>query len=97
MTKIRPIATIGSSILRHRSTDVVNVTDPDIEVLIDDLIATAHAANGVGIAAPQVAVSLRLFIIASRPSPRYPSAPTMAPTAMIAHKGAAMIVEDARA
>jgi peptide deformylase len=39
--------------------------------------------NGVGIAAPQVASSVRLFIVASRPSPRYPHAPVMEPTAMI--------------
>jgi peptide deformylase len=83
MTEIRPIATIGNSILRHRSTDIINVTDPQIDRLIEDLIATADAANGVGIAAPQVAASLRLFIVASRPSPRYPSAPKMEPTAMI--------------
>jgi peptide deformylase len=83
MTEIRPIATIGNSILRHRSTDIANVTDPQIDRLIEDLIATADAANGVGIAAPQVTASLRLFIVASRPSPRYPSAPKMEPTAMI--------------
>jgi peptide deformylase len=83
MTEIRPIAIIGNSILRHRSTDIINVPDPQIDRLIEDLIATADAANGVGIAAPQVAASLRLFIVASRPSPRYPSAPKMEPTAMI--------------
>jgi peptide deformylase len=83
MTEIRPIATIGNSILRYRSTDIANVLDPQIDRLITDLIATADAANGVGIAAPQVAASLRLFIVASRPSPRYPLAPTMEPTAMI--------------
>jgi peptide deformylase len=83
MTEIRPIVTIGNSILRHRSTDLANVNDPQIDRLIADLIATADAANGVGIAAPQVASSLRLFIVASRPSPRYPTAPTMEPTAMI--------------
>ncbi|CCI12831.1 Peptide deformylase 2 (fragment) [Microcystis aeruginosa PCC 9806] len=37
----------------------------------------------MGIAAPQVAPSLRLFIVASGPNPRYPDAPMMPPTAMI--------------
>jgi peptide deformylase len=83
MTTIRPISEIGSSILRQRSNAITDFTDPQIDALVDDLIATADAANGVGIAAPQVAASMRLFIVASRPSPRYPQAPTMAPTAMI--------------
>ncbi len=83
MTKIRQISTIGSSILRQRSTPIDYITDPQLDDLINDLIATADAANGVGIAAPQVAASVRLFIVASRPSPRYPFAPTMEPTAMI--------------
>ncbi len=83
MTKIRQISTIGSSILRERSSNISDIPDPQIDVLINDLIATARDANGVGIAAPQVASSLRLFIVASRPSLRYPSAPTMEPTAMI--------------
>lgn len=44
---------------------------------------TVSNANGVGIAAPQVAQSRRMFIVASRPNPRYPDAPEMEPTTMI--------------
>jgi peptide deformylase len=83
MSKIRQISTIGDPILRYRSTNIPQLRDPQLDELIVDLIATADAANGVGIAAPQVASSLRLFIVASRPSPRYPHAPTMVPTAAI--------------
>jgi peptide deformylase len=83
MSKILQISEIGSPILRHRSTAIANIGDRQLNDLIGDLIATADTANGVGIAAPQVAASIRLFIVASRPSPRYPYAPTMAPTAMI--------------
>jgi peptide deformylase len=83
MSKIRQISTIGEPILRHRSTVIPQLPDAQLDELILDLIATADAANGVGIAAPQVASSLRLFIVASRPSPRYPHAPTMVPTTMI--------------
>jgi peptide deformylase len=50
---------------------------------MDQLIYTAEQANGVGIAAPQVGTSDRLFIVASRPTPRYPHAPVMEPTIMI--------------
>ena len=51
--------------------------------LIDDMIVTMKKAKGVGIAAPQVGVGLRLFIVAPEPSIRYPNAPRMAPIAMI--------------
>jgi peptide deformylase len=83
VSKILQISEIGSPILRQKSTAIAKTIDPQLDDLIVDLIATAEAANGVGIAAPQVAASVRLFIVASRPSPRYPYAPTMTPTAMI--------------
>jgi peptide deformylase len=83
MHKILPISEIGNPILRQTSTSINQLIDPQLDMLILDLIATAAVANGVGIAAPQVASSIRLFIVASRPSPRYPHAPTMKPTAMI--------------
>ncbi len=83
MSKILQISEIGSPVLRQRSLPIANITDPQLDQLIEDLIATANAANGVGIAAPQVTASIRLFIVASRPSPRYPYAPMMNPTAMI--------------
>jgi peptide deformylase len=83
MGNIRQISEIGSPILRQIAAEIGKISDPQINRSIDDLIATAIAANGVGIAAPQVGVSSRLFIVASRPSPRYPHAPTMEPTPMI--------------
>ena len=83
MSEIRSISKIGSLVLSQQSNIITNVASPEIDQLIEDLIATADAANGVGIAAPQVAESIRLFIVASRPSPRYPHAPKMEPTAMI--------------
>jgi peptide deformylase len=83
VSKILQISEIGSPILRQKSGAIIDTINPQIDELIVNLIATATAANGVGIAAPQVAASVRLFIIASRPSPRYPHAPTMEPTAMI--------------
>jgi peptide deformylase len=78
-----PIIQLGNSILRQKATWVDNIQDECIQQLIDDLIATVAQANGVGIAAPQVAASYRLFIVASRPNIRYPNAPEMEPTAMI--------------
>ena len=56
---------------------------PQIQPLIDQLLLTVEQTNGVGIAAPQVGESVRLFIVASHPNPRYPNAPEMEPTPML--------------
>lgn len=77
------IIQLGHPLLRSSAQLVDNIQDQNIQNLIDNLIATVGQANGVGIAAPQVAESYRLFIVASRPNLRYPNAPTMEPTAMI--------------
>ncbi|BAY21611.1 peptide deformylase [Calothrix sp. NIES-2100] len=78
-----PIIELGNPILRQHASLIDKIQDQDIQNLIEDLMATVAQANGVGIAAPQIAASYRLFIVASRPNPRYPHAPQMEPTAMI--------------
>lgn len=83
MTEILQIAQLGNPILRQPAQNIENVRDERIQTLIDNLISTVAQANGVGIAAPQVAQSYRLFIVASRPNPRYPNAPEMEPTAIL--------------
>jgi len=83
MGEILAISELGNPVLRYYANPVNNVRQERIQNLIDNLIITASQANGVGIAAPQVGVSDRLFIIASRPTLRYPNAPMMEPTAMI--------------
>lgn len=77
------IIQIGNPVLRNTAKTIADATDSEITQLANDLIITAESANGVGIAAPQVAQSYRLFIMASRPSIRYPHAPKMSPTAII--------------
>lgn len=83
MTNILPISQIGAAVLRQQASPIKLPLTPEFQELIDGLIQTALDFNGVGIAAPQVANSCRLMIVASRPSPRYPQAPTMEPMAMI--------------
>ena len=77
------IAQLGNPILRDQAKSIDNVSAEQITQLATDLITIAEANNGVGIAAPQVSQSCRLFILASRPSIRYPHAPKMNPTAVI--------------
>ena len=74
---------LGHPTLRQCASRVSDLESPEIQTLIDDLLETVRSANGVGIAAPQVNVSLQIMIIASRPNPRYPDAPKMDPIALI--------------
>jgi peptide deformylase len=83
MNELAPIIQLGNPILRQKAVFVENVQDEKIQNLINELITSVAQANGVGIAAPQIAASYRLFIVASRPNKRYPYAPEMPATAMI--------------
>jgi peptide deformylase len=59
---IRPILKYGDSTLHHEAQPVEAIT-PEIERLIDDMIETMYAAPGVGLAAPQVGVPLRVIVV----------------------------------
>lgn len=83
MTILRQIAQLGQPVLREVARTVPDPHAHAIQTLINDMLATMREANGVGIAAPQVFESLAVFIVASRPNPRYPHAPLMEPTALI--------------
>jgi len=69
MTQVLTITQLGNPILEQKAAAIDNLLDADCQNLIDSLITTVQAAHGVGIAAPQVARSLRLFIVASHPNP----------------------------
>jgi peptide deformylase len=83
MAILRQIAQLGQPILRETAGRIEDPADPAVQGLIEDMFVTVADANGVGIAAPQVFEPLSLFIVASRPNPRYPHAPAMEATPMI--------------
>lgn len=83
MMILRQIAQLGQPVLREVARKIDDPRAPAIQALINDMLATVADADGVGIAAPQVYEPLSLFIVASRPGPRYPYALQMEPTAMI--------------
>jgi len=58
---IRPIVRYGADVL-HAPASAVGVITPEIQLLIDDMIQTMYAAPGIGLAATQVGVSLRIFV-----------------------------------
>jgi len=63
---ILPIVAYGSNILKVKATDV-DTQDPQLKKLIADMWETMYEANGVGLAAPQIGVSKRLFVIDASP------------------------------
>jgi len=58
---IRPILRYGADVLHAPALPVGEMT-PDIRQLVDDMIQTMYAAPGIGLAATQVGVSLRIFV-----------------------------------
>jgi peptide deformylase len=59
---IRPILVVGHPVLRQKAKRISQI-DRGIQKLIDDMIETMKVAPGVGLAAPQVGVPLRLAVI----------------------------------
>lgn len=58
---IRPILRYGADVLHQPARPVAGIT-PDIAQLIDDMIQTMYAAPGIGLAATQIGVPLRIFV-----------------------------------
>jgi peptide deformylase len=59
---IRPILRYGETPL-HQPAEDVTVFDDGLQRLIDDMIETMYAAPGIGLAATQIGVPLRVFVI----------------------------------
>ena len=73
---ILPITLFGNPVLRRETQDV-DMSKEELAELIANMFETMYSANGVGLAAPQVGMSLRLFVIDSEPfKEMYPDEPT---------------------
>ncbi|OAI10502.1 peptide deformylase [Methylomonas koyamae] len=83
MTENRQIQQLGAEVLRQQAAPIDDFNSPEFRELIENMRSAMLAANGVGIAAPQLGESKRVVIVASRPTARYPRAPEMAPVVMI--------------
>ncbi len=83
---IRPILKMGDPRLLQLSQPVAEFGTPQLRQLVDDLLDTMRAANGAGLAAPQIGVPLRVVIFGSRdaaPNPRYPDEPPVPQTVLV--------------
>lgn len=63
---ILPIRAYGDPVLKKVAQDI-EPGHPGLEQLIADMFETMYAANGVGLAAPQIGQSIRLFIVDASP------------------------------
>ena len=74
---VLPIRMVGDPVLRQPARVIrpAELATPRIQAFIDDLVETMHAANGAGLAAPQVGHSVAIAAVHVERNPRYPYKP----------------------
>jgi peptide deformylase len=80
---IREILRMGDPRLLRVAPPVQRFDAPELHALIADMFDTMEAANGAGLAAPQIGVDLQLVIFGFTKSERYPDAPPVPRTVLI--------------
>jgi len=80
---VREILRMGDARLLRVAQKVEQFDTPELHALIADLFETMHAANGAGLAAPQIGVDLQVVIFGFGKNQRYPDAPSVPETVLI--------------
>ena len=81
---VRTLLKMGDPRLLLVARPVVEFDTDELHLLLTDMLDTMHAANGAGLAAPQIGVDLQLVVFGSdAPNPRYPQAPVVPRTVLI--------------
>ena len=80
---IRTILKMGDPRLLRVAQPVTGFDTPELHALVADMFDTMHAANGAGLAAPQIGVDLQLVIFGFSKTDRYPDAPPVPETVLI--------------
>ena len=79
----REVLRMGDARLLRRAEEVHSFDTPELHTLLADMRDTMHAMDGVGLAAPQIGVTLRVVIFEVSSNPRYPEAETVPQTVLI--------------
>ncbi|CAM8658115.1 Def N-formylmethionyl-tRNA deformylase [Comamonadaceae bacterium] len=80
---VRDILKMGDTRLLRTAQPVTAFDSDALHLLITDLLDTMRAANGAGLAAPQIGVDLQVVIFGSNDrNPRYPDRPVVPPTVL---------------
>ncbi|MBF6569113.1 MAG: peptide deformylase [Candidatus Binataceae bacterium] len=82
---ILKVARLGHPAVRTaaKPVDKDQIKTHDFQKLLDDMVETMHEYHGVGLAAPQVHLSLQLAVLEVEQNPRYPDAPSVPLTFLI--------------
>lgn len=80
---VREILKMGDPRLLRVAQPVREFGTPDLQALIADLFDTMEAANGAGLAAPQIGVDLQVVIFGFDRNERYPDAPPVPKTVLL--------------
>ncbi len=80
---VREILKMGDPRLLRQAEPVMQFDTRELHALIEDMFDTMHAANGAGLAAPQIGVNLQLVIFGFKKNVRYPDAPPVPETVLI--------------
>ena len=74
---------MGDARLLRRAEELILFDTSELHALLADMRDTMHAMDGVGLAAPQIGVNLRVVIFEVNQNPRYPDAETVPQTVLI--------------
>jgi peptide deformylase len=80
---IRDILKMGDERLLRIAQPVRQFRTPELQALVIDLFDTMEAANGAGLAAPQIGVDLQVVIFGFAKNDRYPEAPPVPLTVLV--------------
>jgi peptide deformylase len=81
---VHPILKMGDERLLRVAKPIAEFDTPELHRLVADMFETMAAANGAGLAAPQIGVDLQLVIFGTdAPNPRYPDAPLVPRTVLL--------------
>ncbi|MDD5180770.1 MAG: peptide deformylase [Gallionellaceae bacterium] len=80
---VRDVLKMGDARLLRRAEEIRVFDTPELHALLADMRDTMHALDGVGLAAPQIGVNLRVVIFGVQRNPRYPDADEVPQTVLI--------------
>ncbi len=81
---VHTILKMGDPRLLRVAQPVTDFDSPELHRLVMDMVDTMAAANGAGLAAPQIGVDLQVVVFGTgAPNPRYPDAPPVPRTVLI--------------
>jgi peptide deformylase len=80
---VREVLRMGDPRLLQRAEPITNFGSRELQALLADMRDTMHALDGVGLAAPQIGVGLRVVIFEVNANQRYPDAESVPQTVLI--------------